>query len=111
MSRASALSARARIGIGQERIKKPRKKPDTMTMHSLICPFLSDDPAFAYGVEFGMLYSRMRNGEDVIEDYFCRANQDQILLLASRLRWRVIAMTVWGRDWIRFRLEKGAQEE
>lgn len=78
-----------------------------MDSYTLVCPFLNDDPVFAYGIEFGMLYRRMVYDENgVIEDYFCRANQDQILLLASRLRWRVKLMKPWGKDWILFHLEK-----
>jgi len=78
-----------------------------MTSYGLICPFLDHDPKYAYGVEFGMLYCRMRNSsENVVEGYFCRANQDQILLLASRIGWRVATMKPWGRDWMWFRLER-----
>ncbi len=76
------------------------------TSYGLICPLLTDDPVYAYGVEFGMLYARMRDGDEaVIEDYFCRANQDQILLLASRTGWHVAAMEPFDeRCWMRFRL-------
>ena len=66
-----------------------------MATHSLICPFLTDDPVFAYGVEFGLLYARMRDSVGVIDDYFCRANQDQILLLANRLRTRKGGSARW----------------
>src|SRR5690242_15880250 len=73
--------------LGQTKKRLPRKKEiknAMKTTHGLICPFLTDDPVFAYGVEFGMLYVRMRDDADnVIDDYFCRENQDQILLLAS----------------------------
>jgi hypothetical protein len=82
-----------------------------MATNSLVCPFLNHDPVYAYGVEFGILYTRMRNGAaTVIEDYFCRANQDQILLLASRLRWRVTKMKRWGHDWLLLRLEQDSPE-
>jgi hypothetical protein len=78
-----------------------------MPSYGLICPFLDQSPRYAYGVEFGMLYARMDGGdEDEIEDYFCRANQDQILLAASRLGWHVATMEPWGSDWLRFRLER-----
>ncbi len=73
--------------------------------YSLVCPFLTDDPQFAYGVEFGLLYAAMRDADEVA-DYFCLANQDQILLLASRLRWHVVEMEPWGTDWFWVRLEK-----
>ena len=79
-----------------------------MAVHSLICPFLTDDPVFAYGVEFGLLYARMRDGsDDVIEDYFCRANQEQILLLANRIGWKVTKMKPYDEEcWMLFRLER-----
>jgi len=77
-----------------------------MTTYNIVCPFLTDDPTFAYGVEFGMLYARMRNGCDSIRDFFCRANQDQILLLASRMGWAVQQMKPWGKDWFWCELEK-----
>ncbi len=77
--------------------------------HTLACPFLNDDPVFAYGVEFGILYVRMRDGdEDKIKGYFCRANQDQILLAASRMRWAVTEMKPWGKDWLWLSMEKNA---
>ncbi len=78
-----------------------------MAAHSLICPFLNDDPVFAQGVEIGMLFNRMQT-EDVVEDYFTRSNQDQILLLASRLKWLVMRMKPWGKDWIFICIEKMA---
>jgi hypothetical protein len=78
--------------------------------YSLIIPFLDDDPKFAHGVEFGLLYGRMRYGEeDKIEDYFTTANQEQITLLANRLGWRVVAMEPWEGapgDWTWFVLKR-----
>ena len=63
--------------------------------HTLVCPFLNDDPAFAYGVEFGLLFARMGSGEGEVFGYFCIENQEQILLLASRLGWDVVEMKPW----------------
>ena len=78
-----------------------------MPSFDLICPFLDQSPRYAYGVEFGMLYARMDAGDDdVIDDYFCRANQDQILLAASRLGWQVTAMEPHDADWFRIRMER-----
>jgi hypothetical protein len=49
----------------------------------------------------------MREGSEAeIEDYFCRENQDRILLLASRLGWHVARMKPWDRSWFWCRLEK-----
>ncbi len=78
-----------------------------MESHSLVVPFLTDDVQFALGVEFGMLYQRMRHGdEDVIEDCFLLENQDRILLLASRLGWHVSEIEGWGEGWFRCRLDR-----
>jgi hypothetical protein len=77
-----------------------------MTTHTLVCPFLNSDPAFAYGVEFGLLYARMSNSDEPVTGYFTIQNQDQILLLASRLRWRVRELRRWGKDWFWCELEK-----
>jgi hypothetical protein len=80
-----------------------------MPAYGLVCPFLTDDPMFAYGVEFGLLYARMRGGaEAIISDYFCRENQDRILLLASRLGWSVKQIKPWDKDWFWCALEKEA---
>jgi hypothetical protein len=77
-----------------------------MENHCLVVPFLTDDPAFAHGVEFGILYQRMQQGdEDVIEDCFLLDNQDRILVMASRLGWRAVEMEGWGEGWFRCRLE------
>lgn len=78
-----------------------------MSNHTLVCPFLTDDPMFAYGVEFGLLYAHMQNGAGEIKDYFCRKNQDLILLLAGRLGWRVLKMKPWDKDWFFCEMEKG----
>jgi hypothetical protein len=44
-----------------------------MATYTLVCPFLTDDPAYAFGVEFGMLYAAMQSGVDQIQDYFVLA--------------------------------------
>lgn len=77
-----------------------------MTDNTLVCPFLNADPVYAHGVEFGMLYARMRDTDEPIGDYFARANQDQILLLASRAGWRVVEMRSESRDWFWLLMEK-----
>lgn len=64
----------------------------------LVVPFLTDDPVFAYGVEFGMLFMEMKDA-DAVEGIYCRKNQDQILLLASRLKWKVEKMEPVDDDW------------
>ena len=78
-----------------------------MPTHALVCPFLTDDTEFARGVEFGMLYARMRESDEPIGQYITRGNQDQVLLAASRLGWSVAEMRNWGTDWFWCLMEKG----
>ncbi len=75
-----------------------------MTTHSLVCPFLTDDPMFAAGVEFGMLFTRMSETSEPIQDYFLRENQDRILLLANRLGWTVDDICKTDRFWFSCRM-------
>ncbi len=77
-----------------------------MATFTLVCPFLTDDPVFAQGVEFGLLYARMRRGRKPIKDYFSRTNQEQILLLANRLGWAVREIEPWDNFWFWCVLEK-----
>ena len=82
-----------------------------MADYKLVCPFLTDDPMFAHGVEFGLLYARMQSAAE-IRDYFCRANQERILLLANRLGWSVRKIEPWDEDWfwcVMKRREPGAR--
>ena len=70
----------------------------------MVTPFLTDDEMFAFGVEFGMLYERMKLGEP-IELTFHLENQDRITLMASRLGWMVEEMKTLDEDWFACRLE------
>lgn len=63
-----------------------------------VVPFLNPDPAYCYGVEFGRLYEQMKQS-DSIDDSFHTENQDQILLLFSRLGWTVGKMDVIDEHW------------
>jgi hypothetical protein len=75
-----------------------------MSEQRLLCPFLDQSSAFTQGVEFGMLVAKMRKAKKV-SDYFLLANQDQILLAASRLGWEICNMKVKG-DWVWIRMKK-----
>jgi hypothetical protein len=78
-----------------------------MPEYALVTPFLTDDPTFAYGVEFGMLYATLSRPETrEIQDYFCRENQDRILVLAGRLGFDVVTMRRWDEDWFLLRLRR-----
>jgi hypothetical protein len=78
-----------------------------MTRYTLVCPFLADDPTSAHGVEFGLLFARMNSGEEKIKGYFCRQNQERILLLANRMGWGVKQVKPWGKDWFWCVMKKG----
>ena len=65
-----------------------------MDGHELVFQFLDSSPAFAHGVEIGILHERMKN-EDEINDTFHTANQEQITLMANRLGWKVLNMEQW----------------
>ena len=69
------------------------------TNWGLVMPFLTDDEKFANGVEFGMLYMEMQHKPLVIRNYFHRANQEQILLLANRTSYSVEFMKPWDVNW------------
>jgi hypothetical protein len=75
--------------------------------NTLLCPFLDGSDDYARGVEFGLLWSRLRDtSSSVIEDYFTRANQDQILLACGRAGWHAVEMKPWDANWMWFRLER-----
>lgn len=59
--------------------------------YGLVLPFLTDDPQFAYGVEVGMLFERMKH-EDEIAGQFLTANQEQITLMVNRCGWVIDRM-------------------
>jgi hypothetical protein len=78
-----------------------------MPGHTLVCPFLDESNEYASGVEFGILYANMQDPwNDMIEDFFTRANQDQILLAANRLGWHVAEIKEENKDWFWCRLER-----
>lgn len=75
--------------------------------NTLVCPFLDGNPVFANGVEFGMLYSRMKE-ESEIDGYFHTVNQEQITLLANRLGWQILKLRKWklGPEWTRIHMRR-----
>lgn len=75
---------------------------------NLVVPFLDASRSFACGVEWGILFSRLRSGADVVEDYYLLRNESQILLTASRLRWHVAELRYPKEypGWFWCRLEK-----
>lgn len=77
-----------------------------MANYNLVCPFLTDDPLFAFGCEFGMLYAELKDRPRTIKNYFTIENQEQILLLANRLGYHVVKMKPWGDQWFFLKLRR-----
>lgn len=72
--------------------------------YGFIVPFLDESLPYAFGVELGMLLADMRH-LDVIEGYYTLANQEQITLMANRLKWRIDEMKPWDKgDWFWLRM-------
>ncbi|TXI06508.1 MAG: hypothetical protein E6Q76_09660 [Rhizobium sp.] len=65
---------------------------------SLALPFLTDSREFAYGVEVGILWQRMKT-ERHLDEMCLLANQEQILLMLNRARWRVERAEVVAKGW------------
>ncbi len=80
---------------------------DDGSSFGLVAPFLTDDPVFAYGCEFGMLYERMKH-EDEIEEAYHTENQDRILVMAGRVGWVVDEVTPldWEDGWFMLKMHK-----
>jgi len=76
-----------------------------MATYDLVCPFLNDNPQYAYGVEFGILYERMKT-EEGIKDFFLLANQEQITLHANRSGWIIDKMEIWDKCWVWIEMHK-----
>jgi len=77
-----------------------------MATYDLVCPFLTEDPVYALGVELGLLCAKMRGRCRRIRDYFSRQNQEQILLLANRLGWTVKRISAHDDYWFWCHLER-----
>jgi hypothetical protein len=71
---------------------------------SLVAPFLTDDPQFCLGVEYGQWYERIKpmDGKLVGKIHLLvhRANQDRFLVLASRLGYVVKRQRTHDETWM-----------
>lgn len=81
----------------------------------LVCPFLDENPRYAAGVEVGMLFRDMRRKRR-IQGHYQRANQEQILLMANRLKWKVVALErdedkgePWEKDWFWIEMKRATK--
>ena len=64
--------------------------------YGLLIPFLNEDPAYCYGVEFGMrVVVPMCRGRRLIKGYFRTENEEQIRLAASRMGYDVVELKPW----------------
>ena len=68
---------------------------------NLVVPFLTDDPNFALGCQFGMLYEQLREEHpDEKEIMISRELQEQVLLLLSRMGYRVERQEMIDDHWM-----------
>lgn len=71
---------------------------------NLVAPFLTDDPQFALGVEFGQWYEKMRprKGKLAAKVHLLahRANQDRFHVLAARLGYTVKRQRMIDETWM-----------
>lgn len=76
-----------------------------MATFGLVCPFLDDDPKYAHGVEFGMLWEQFKTGEP-IKGLYLMGNQEQILLALNRLGWRILKVKAHDDCWFWLEAER-----
>lgn len=64
--------------------------------YSLACPFLTDDPVYAHGVEFGMLWARMSDPRNTdLRETIRTENSEQVRVAAARLGWDLVDLREW----------------
>lgn len=57
---------------------------------SLVAPFLTDDPAFARGVRYGILYQRLQRTKGRrVTATVTEEDEERTRLMAHRIGWRV----------------------
>lgn len=66
--------------------------------YGLACPFLNDDPVYAAGVEFGMLWADLRQQPKRWSGYVLPTNEEQVRVAASRLGYEVPKIEPWTPD-------------
>ena len=76
----------------------------------MVVPFLTDDPMFTLGVEFGMVYShlnrpRCRGWSGMIH----RANEEQVMLAANRMGFVVRKCSRLNKTWMSIRIYRRDQ--
>lgn len=77
--------------------------------YTLVAPFLTDDPMFARGVQYGMIYMRLRHTKrNRITEQFVEADEEQIRLMAHRIGWTV-KKRFKSHEWITIIFERNTK--
>lgn len=66
--------------------------------YSLVVPFLDDSPTYARGVEFGMLFERLKKAKKV-KELITTDNEEQVTLLLNRTGWESVSVKQIGEGW------------
>lgn len=67
-----------------------------MAEHSLLVPFLNQEPTYCYGVELGMqVLAPMLRKKKRISGYFVSSNEEQIRLCCYRLGYEITELETW----------------
>ena len=67
--------------------------------YSLVAPFLTDDPKFALGVEYGIVYGQLRAGVVTYAGAVHEENEERLLVLARRLGYAATVSRL-GEGWL-----------
>jgi hypothetical protein len=67
--------------------------------HTLLLPFLNDDPAYCRGVELGMnVVAPMLRRKKRIKGYFRTENEEQIRLACYRMGYDLVRCKPWRHE-------------
>ena len=67
----------------------------------LVAPFLTDDPVFARGVRYGMLYMRLkRTRKRVVAEMVTEQDEEAVRLMAGRLGWAIRRRRSLAGGWV-----------
>lgn len=82
-----------------------RSEDDDKDHFGLVLPFLTENPQFALGFECGMLYEQMHNGHSPIKTSIHALNDEQVIVMAARLGYR-LELTPLSEGWAHAVLER-----
>ena len=70
-----------------------------MAEHSLLLPFLNQDPVYTYGCELGLsVLAPMFRKRTVVKGYFRTENEEHIRLACHRLGYDLVRCKAWVCD-------------